>query len=45
MHADIGPVRPAVCPRSLAAAPAVEPARRVIIHDLDDTDTFTAVQE
>ena len=41
MHADIGPVRP----RSPAAAPAGEPARRVVIRDLDDTETLTAVQE
>ena len=45
MHADIGPVRPAAHPRSLAAAPAGEPARRVVIRDLDDTETLTAVQE
>ena len=45
MHADIGPVRPAVRPRSPVAAPAVEPARRVVIRDLDDTETLTTVQE
>ena len=45
MHADIGPVRPAVRPRLPAAAPAGEPARRVVIRDLDDTKTLTAVQE
>ena len=45
MHADIGPVRPAVHPRSPAAVPAGEPARRVVIRDLDDTETLTAVQE
>ena len=45
MRADIGPVRPAVRPRSPAAAPAGELARRVVIRDLDDTETLTAVQE
>ena len=45
MHADIGPVRPAVRPRSPVAAPAAEPARRVVIRDLDDIETLTAVQE
>ena len=45
MHADIGPVHPAVRPRPPVAAPAVEPARRAVIHDLDDTETLTAVQE
>ena len=45
MHADIGPVHPAVRPRSPAAAPAGEPARRVVIRDLDDTETLTAMQE
>ena len=45
MHADVGPVRPTVCPRPLVVALAVEPARRVILHDLDDAETLTAVQE
>ena len=45
MHADIGPVRPAVRPRSLVAAPVVEPARRVVIRDLGDTEILAAVQE
>ena len=45
MHADVGPVRPAVRPRPPVAAPAGEPARRVILRDLDDTETLTAVQE
>ena len=41
MHADVGPVRP----RPPVAAPAAEPARRVILRNLDDTETLTAVQE
>ena len=41
MHADIGPVRP----RPPVAAPVAESARRVVIRDLDDTETLTAVQE
>ena len=45
MHADVGPVRPAIRPRPPVAAPAVEPARRAIIRDLDDTETLIAVQE
>ena len=45
MLADVGPVRPAVRPRPPVAALAVEPARRVILRDLDDTETLTAVQE
>ena len=45
MHADVGPVRPTVRLRSPAATPAGEPARRVVIHDLDDTETLTVVQE
>ena len=44
MLADVGPVRPAVRLRPPVAAPAVEPARRVIIRDLSDTETLTAVQ-
>ena len=45
MHADVGPVRPVARPRSPAAAPAVEPARRVVIRDLGDTEILAAVQE
>ena len=45
MHAYIGPVRPPVRPRPPVAAPAVEPARRAILRDLDDTEILTAVQE
>ena len=45
MHADVGPVLPAVCPRASVAAPAGEPAGRVILHDLDVAETLTAVQE
>ena len=44
MLADVGPVRPAVRLRPPVAAPAEEPARRVIIRDLSDTETLTAVQ-
>ena len=43
--ADVGPVRPAVRLRPPVAAPAEEPVRRAIIHDLGDTETLTAVQE
>ena len=45
MHADVGLVRPAARPRSPAAAPASEPARRVVIRDLGDTEILAAVQE
>ena len=45
MHADVGPVRPVACPRSPVAAPAAEPARRVVIRDLGDTEILAAVQE
>ena len=45
MHADVGPVRPVARPRSLVAAPAEEPARRVVIRDLGDTEILAAVQE
>ena len=45
MHADVGPIRPAARPRSPAAAPAAEPARRVVIRDLGDTEILAAVQE
>ena len=45
MHANIGPVCPAVRPRSPAAAQVGEPARRVVIRDLDDTESLTALQE
>ena len=42
--ADVGPVRPAFRPRPPVTVPAEEPARRVIIRDLSDTETLTAVQ-
>ena len=45
MHADVGPVRPAARPQSPAAVPAAEPARRVVIRDLGDTEILAAVQE
>ena len=45
MHADVGPVRPAVRRRVPVAAPAGETAGRVIIRDLDVAETLTAVQE
>ena len=45
MHADVGPVRPAARPRSPVAVPAAEPARRVVIRDLGDTEILAAVQE
>ena len=44
MLADVGPVRPAFRPRPPVTVPAEEPARRVIIRDLSDTETLTAVQ-
>ena len=45
MHADVGPVRPVARPRSPVAAPAAEPARRVVIRDLGDSEILAAVQE
>ena len=45
MHADVGPVRLVARPRSPVAAPAAEPARRVVIRDLGDTEILAAVQE
>ena len=45
MHADVGPVRPVARPRSPVAVPAAEPARRVVIRDLGDTEILAAVQE
>ena len=45
MHADVGPLRPAVRPRAPAVAPAGETAGRVILRDLDVAETLTAVQE
>ena len=45
MHADVGPVRPAVRPRVPVVAPVGEPAGRVILRDLDVAETLTAVQE
>ena len=45
MHADVGPVRPAVRPRAPAAVPAGETAGRVILRDLDVAETLIAVQE
>ena len=45
MHADVGPVRPVARPGSPVAAPAAEPARRVVIRDLGDTEILAAVQE
>ena len=44
MLADVGPVRPAFRLRPPVTVPAEEPARRVIIRDLSDTETLTAVQ-
>ena len=45
MHADVGPVRPVAHPWSPVAAPAAEPARRVVIRDLGDSEILAAVQE
>ena len=45
MHADVGPVCPAVRPRVPAAAPAGEAPGRAILHDLDLAETLTAMQE
>ena len=45
MHADVGPVRPVARPRSPVSAPAAEPARRVVIRDLGDSEILAAVQE
>ena len=45
MYADVGPVRPVARPRSPVAAPAAEPARRVVIRDLGDTEILADVQE
>ena len=45
MHADVGPVRPAVRPRVPVVSPAGETAGRVILRDLDVAETLTAVQE
>ncbi len=45
MHADVGPVHPVARPRSPVAAPAAEPARRVVIRDLGDTEILAAMQE
>ena len=45
MHADVGPVRRVARPRSPVAAPAAEPARRVVIRDLGDSEILAAVQE
>ena len=43
MLADVGPVRSAVRPRPPVTVLAEEPAQRVIIRDLSDTETLTAV--
>ena len=43
MHADVGPVRPAVHPRAPVVAPAGETAGRVILHDLDVAEILTVV--
>ena len=43
MHADVGPVRPAVRLRAPVAALAGETAGRVILRDLDVAETLTAV--
>ena len=45
MHADVGPVRPAVRPGVPTAAPAGEAPGRVILRDLDLAETLAAVQE
>ena len=45
MHADVGPFCPVARPRSPVAAPVAEPARRVVIRDLGDTEILAAVQE
>ena len=45
MHADVGPVRPAVRPGVPAAAPAGEAPGRAILRDLDLAETLAAVQE
>ena len=44
MHADVGPIRPAVRPRVPAAVPTGEATGRAILHDLDLAETLTAVQ-
>ena len=45
MHADVGPIRPAVRPRVPAAVPTGEATGRAILRDLDLAETLTAVQE
>ena len=45
MHADVGPVCPAVRPRVPAAAPAGEAPGRAILCDLDLAETLAAMQE
>ena len=44
-HADVGPVRPAVCRRDPAAAPAGEAVGRAILRDLDVVETLSALQD
>ena len=45
MHADVGPVRPAVRERAPVPAPVGETPGRVILRDLDVAETLAAVQE
>ena len=45
MHADVGPVRPAVHPGVPAAAPVGEAPGRAILHELDLAETLAVVQE
>ena len=45
MHADVGPVRPAVRPRAPVATPAGEAPGRAILRDLDLAESLAAVQE
>ena len=42
--ADVGPVHPTFRPRPPVTVPTEEPAWRVIIYDLSDTETLTAMQ-
>jgi len=42
-HADVGPVRPVVCLRVPADAPAREAVGRDILHDLDVAETLSAL--
>ena len=45
VHADIGPVRLAVCLRAPAVVPVGEAVGRAILHDLDVAKTISSLQD